>query len=117
MPFAAFEPARYAMGDTARCANRVNLVEMQPRGDLTSTGYALANEGREYLVLQPTDSADSFTVMLPPGTYAVEWFGVDDRTTTTADDVSVERPGPVTFGAPSEATSVVLYLRGRDGAA
>ena len=44
--YESFEPARYAMGDTLRFAERMNLVEMEPRGDLSSTGYALANPGK-----------------------------------------------------------------------
>jgi hypothetical protein len=77
MSYAASEPARYAMGDTLRFARRMNLIEMQPRGTLSSTGYALANPGKEYLVLQPSTTADPFTMRLAAGTYAVEWFGVD----------------------------------------
>jgi hypothetical protein len=42
MSFAAFEPTRHAMGDTLRFAARMNLIEMEPRGDLSSTGYARA---------------------------------------------------------------------------
>jgi hypothetical protein len=34
MSYAAFEPARWAMGDTLRLASRMNLLEMQPRADL-----------------------------------------------------------------------------------
>jgi hypothetical protein len=30
---------------------------MEPRGDLPSKGYALAHEGEEYLVLQPSGAA------------------------------------------------------------
>jgi hypothetical protein len=57
MPYAAFEPARYAMGDTVRFAERIDLAHMVPRGDPSSTDYALANEGREYLILQPESIA------------------------------------------------------------
>ena len=39
--FEGFEPARWAMGDTRRFAERMNLIEMVPRDDLSSTGYAL----------------------------------------------------------------------------
>ena len=60
MAFDAFEPARLAMGDTVRYAERVWLIEMQPRGDLSSTGYLLASPGVEYLALQP--EAGPFTV-------------------------------------------------------
>ena len=42
-------------GRHPRFAERMNLIEMEPRGDLSSTGYALANPGQEYLVLQPSD--------------------------------------------------------------
>jgi hypothetical protein len=65
-------PARWAMGDTRRFAQRINLLGMPPREDLGSTGHALANPGQEYLVLQPDQEAGGFTVRLGPGSYAVE---------------------------------------------
>jgi hypothetical protein len=112
LSFEAFEPARYAMGDTVRFAERMDLLEMEPRGDLTSTGYALADPGEEYLVLQPSESADPFTVSLEAGTYAVEWFNVDLRETVGADDVTAESADPITFTAPFKgAGPVVAYLR------
>lgn len=69
-PDAAFEPARYAMGDTLRFAERMNLIAMEPRDDLSSTRYTLASPGEEYLVLQPNEKGGPFTVMLEPGTYS-----------------------------------------------
>ena len=45
----------------------MKLIGMEPRSDLSSTGYALANGGQEYLVLQPSEMADPFTVMLGVG--------------------------------------------------
>jgi hypothetical protein len=111
MSFDAFEPARWAMGDTVRYAERMNLIAMQPRGDLTSTGFALARPGEEYLVLQPSEASDPFTVTLEPGTYAVEWFSVEGRATAKADDVQAESSGQLTFGAPfGTAGPSVLYL-------
>ena len=53
MSFETFEPARFAMGDTRRYAERVGLVDMEPRPDLSSTRFTLANPGTEYLTLQP----------------------------------------------------------------
>jgi hypothetical protein len=112
MPYAAFEPARDAMGDTLRYARRMHLIEMQPRGDLSSTGYALAKAGEEYLVLQPSETADPFTVTLDAGTYAVEWFGIGGRETTKADDVTAESTSEIGFSAPVEAGGLsVLYLK------
>lgn len=56
-PDPAFAAARLAMGDTRRFAERVDLLALTPRGDVASTGYALAAPGREYVVLQPAGGA------------------------------------------------------------
>ena len=112
MSYAAFEPARYAMGDTLRFAERMDLIETQPHGELTSTGYALANPGQEYLVLQPGATADPFTVGLLAGTYTVEWFGVDSRQPTGADQVTLEHDERLGFAPPfTDPEPSVLYLR------
>jgi hypothetical protein len=112
MSFAAFEPARRAMGDTLRYAQRMHLLAMEPRGELSSTGYALANPGEEYLVLEPSATADPFTMRLAAGTYTVEWFGVDSRRTMEAGEVTVERDENLNFTAPlAESEPAVLYLR------
>jgi hypothetical protein len=112
MSYAAFEPARWAMGDTRRFAERMNLLAMQPRGELSSTGYVLANPGREYLVLEPSGAAGPFTVLLEPGTYATEWFSIQDRQTVPADAVTVDGPTAASSSPPSEASGpTVLYLK------
>jgi hypothetical protein len=36
-PFEFYEPARFAMGDTRRYAELMQLLDMAPRGDLSST--------------------------------------------------------------------------------
>jgi hypothetical protein len=82
---------------------------MEPRGELSSTGYALAEPGAEYLVLEPGDTMDPFTVTLEAGTYAVEWFGVDARQTTLADPVEAASEAAHAFKAPSDGPAV-LYL-------
>jgi hypothetical protein len=112
MSSAAFEPARYAMGDTLRFAQRMHLIDLEPRADLSSTGYALANPGQEYLVLQPSGAADRFTVLLEPGTYSAEWFGLEGRQTVPGEETTVDRSTATGFSAPSEAFGpTVLYLR------
>ena len=112
--YESFEPARYAMGDTLRFASRVRLIEMVPRPDLCSTGYALANPGEEYLVLQPNEEADPFTVVVEAGTYAVEWFDITSRQTETDGEVSVGRSETTLFTPTERATGpMVLYLKRR----
>jgi hypothetical protein len=111
-PYAAFEPARDAMGDTLRYAERMNLIAMEPRGELSSTGYALANPGQEYLVLQPSETAAPFSVDLEAGAYTVEWYSVDSRETKGAGNVTVASDGSASFTAPlAEAGPAVLYLK------
>jgi hypothetical protein len=111
MAYAAFEPGRYAMGDTLRFAERVNLIQMRPREDLSSTGYALANPGQEYVVLQP-NAAEPFTVLLEPGTYSAEWFSIEGRQTVPGAATTVERSMAGSFSAPSQTSGpTVLYLK------
>lgn len=46
---------RAAMGATLALAERMNLGDMRPHGDLASSGYCLANPGQEYLIYAPLD--------------------------------------------------------------
>jgi hypothetical protein len=110
-PYELYEAARYAMGDTRRYAERMSLAHMTPRGDLASTGYALANPSTEYLVLQPSDSGEPFSVTLNAGTYEVEWFSIDSRETTTAQPVTVTGGGAHRFSPTDKRGPAVVYLK------
>jgi hypothetical protein len=113
-PFEAYEPARWAMGDTRRFAERVGLVDMQPRTDVGVGGFALVNPGVEYLVLADRDEG-AFTIELASGTYEVEWFGIDRRETLPADDLTVDSSAvAIEFASPVVSGSAVLYLSRRD---
>jgi hypothetical protein len=109
--YESLEPARYAMGDTLRFAQRMQLIAMVPSDELSSTEYVLASPGEEYLVLQPSETAEPFTVNLKPGTYAVEWYNVTARETTGAGTATAERAGATSFTAPFAAGPAVLYLK------
>jgi hypothetical protein len=107
-----FEGTRFAMGDTARYAERMALLDMQPRRDVSSTGYALARPGKEYLVLDASGRGEPFTVRLDPGRYAVEWFSVEGRETQPGAETIVDSPTETSFTAPFDPTeAAVLYLR------
>ncbi len=100
-PDPTLEPARLAMGDTLRLARQVDLIAMTPRGDLASSGYALADPGREYVVLQADATTSPFSVTLDAGRYTVEWFGVDSRESVASDPMEVAVTGePVAFTPP-----------------
>jgi len=107
--FEAFEPVRWAMGDTRRYADRVDLIAMSPDVAVASTGYALVNPGVEYLVLE-TDGRP-FTVALPPGAYRVDWFGVTSRTDTASDVLTVDGSAPTTLTSPFPAEPTVAHFR------
>jgi hypothetical protein len=110
-PFEFYESARNAMGDTRRFAERMHLLDVEPRGDLSSTGYALAKPGREYLILQPGKVALPFSVTLEPGSYRAEWFSVGTRATQGAEDMTVRTAGTVMFRSPfADPGPAVLYL-------
>jgi hypothetical protein len=111
--FASFEPARLAMGDTRRYADQMSLIDMTPRGELSSTGYALVNPGREYLVLQPDAKSDRFEVQLAAGVYRVEWFNLTERETRAGADRSVDSDSTVPFSSPFAGDPTVLYLKAR----
>ena len=111
--FASLEPARYAMGDTLRFAREIDLAGMEPRGDLSSTGYTLANPGEEYLILQPEGTSEPFAATLEAGTYAARWHNIRSRETEDEGNVTVENPGSISFTAPFSGTDpAVLYLKG-----
>jgi hypothetical protein len=72
--FPDWDPLRRAMGDTRQFAERMNLAAMEPRADLASTRYCLADPGREYLVYLPTSGAVTLNLREAKGPLAAEWF-------------------------------------------
>jgi len=110
-PIETYDPARYAMGDTLRFAERMRLIDMTPQNELSSTSYALVNPGKEYLILQPEETTGPFTVTLEAGTYEAEWFDITNRKTETADERVVKNNEEVAFTAPFTTGPAVLYLR------
>ena len=110
--YESLEPTRYAMGDTLRFALQMPLAAMQPRGDLSSTGYALADPGQEYLILQPAGRADPFTVMVGPGTYTVQWHSIDSRQRAAAAQVTAGSSSVISFTAPFATPGpAVLHMK------
>ena len=74
------EGARKAMGRCMALSRSVDLAEMIPRPDLTSSGFALAAEGREYIVYHPYGDRLFVDLVGMDGPVKVEWYHpVDDR--------------------------------------
>lgn len=107
---AKWEPVRRALGDTRRYARRMNLMAMQPRGDLATTRYCLANPAGprpEYLVYLPEGGKVTVDLSGSPGKLAVEWF--DPKTAKTTRDEDVAGGARQHFTAPFSGDAV-LYL-------
>ena len=96
------------MGDTRRFAERMDLIHMLPRGELTSTDLALATPGREYLLLEPSGDAKPFTVELAPGRYDVEWFSL--KTDGPGRPIPCTPTGALASTPPFDGPAV-LYLK------
>jgi hypothetical protein len=105
-PLPEQEDIRAAMGYTRRYSEKMNLAAMTPREDLTSTGYALANPGSEYLIYAP--EGGSFSVALSPGTYSYEWF--DPRSGSVAFAGSTDAAGGCQWFTAPFSGDAVLYL-------
>jgi len=110
-PYEVYEPTRHAMGDVLRLAQRLDLLELVPADALSSTGYALASPGREYLFLQPEPEGRSFTAKLAAGSYATEWYSVEARKLVAGEDLVVRETDVVAIQAPF--VPAVLHLRRR----
>ena len=109
--FDSLEPARHAMGNTRRYAEQINLITMQPQTDLSSTGFALADAGNEYLILQPSEAPDLFTIAPAPGAYAVEWHNLASGETVSGAGLTV-RDTKIRISTPPEiAGPAVLHIR------
>jgi hypothetical protein len=117
-PDTRWEDFRNNLGFILRYSRKVNLANLVPRGDLSSTGFCLARTpeaGAEYLVYAP--SGGPFTVNLSaiPGsrTLAVEWFNPSSG--------SVIAGKPVPAGSASQSFNppfsqdAVLYLADTKG--
>jgi hypothetical protein len=106
---ASWDVARNNIGAVVKYANSVfsDLSKMIPSGSLSSTQYALANPGSEYLIVQPANGA--FSVNMEVGTYSYEWFDSNTASTTETGVVKVQQ-GNNTFTPPFSG-SAVLYLK------
>lgn len=104
-----YEAFRNALGYTRSYAERMDLAAMIPQNggsSPSSTGYCLYNSGKEYFVYQPGTGA--FTLALPAGTYAYEWFNPDTGSVASSG-IDTWSGGDRTFTPPFSGDAA-LYL-------
>jgi len=87
-PVARWEPVRQAMGAVRRLADRMDLTAMTPTKDLASSGYCLANPGREYVVYLPKAGEVTLDLSAATGEFAVEWLNPQTGEATKAQNVA-----------------------------
>jgi collagenase-like protein with putative collagen-binding domain/uncharacterized protein DUF6298/Big-like domain-containing protein len=105
-----WELVRTNLGYTLTYATRLNLVAMQPRGDLASTGYCLANavaQGAAYLVYLPTGGTVTVDLSAASGSLTIEWF--DPSTGQTTAGGTTPAGAVLPFTAPMSGDAV-LYI-------
>jgi hypothetical protein len=104
-PDPSWDVLRNALGATRVYADKLDLAHALPSGSLSSTGYCLANPGRQYLVYQP--SSGSFTLNVPAGSYSYEWFNPASGSVTQTGTTALVS-GARTFTPPSSGDAVLL---------
>jgi len=112
-PDPRWENVRSTMGFIRGYATRMNLAGMAPRGDLASTGHALANTdpgSAEFLVYAPSGGALDVNLAGLDAPFAVEWMNPESGATTPGKPVHggeiVSFSPPFAFGKDA-----VLYLK------
>ena len=103
-----YPPARAAMRRTAALARRLDLAAALPHGELASSGFCLADRGKEYVVYLPTGDAARVDLSGAGGVFGVEWLNPVDGRPVPAD--RVEGGGWREFKSPLSG-DVVLYLK------
>jgi len=110
-PMTKYDPFRAAMGYTESLVAKLDLVKMTPQGNLSSTGFCLAQNvavGGEYVVYAPNGGSFTVNLSVTTRTLNVEWLNPTTGAFTSA--------GMVTGGSSSHSFTApfsgdaVLYL-------
>ena len=100
---------RKNMGYTNRFAEKMDLIHMQPRNELSSSNYCLAQENNEYLFYLPAGKQLEADLTNAPSTFVAEWF--DPLTGKQVEGGFIEGGKKVEFKVPFQSEEAVLYLR------
>jgi len=104
-----WEPVRRALGVTRQLADRLSLAAMLPQPELVSSGYCLAQAGREYVVYLPAGGEVTVDLSAAQGTLQVEWIHPVTGQITSA--ATIAGGGRQTLKAPAPGHAVVHLWR------
>lgn len=100
---------RRNLGYTLDYAQKMDLSHMTPAGELSSSGYCLANKGSEYLVYNPSDSLIRVDLTGYANDFRVEWL--DPETGDISENDPVKGGSGVSFTPPFHSDFSILYLK------
>lgn len=103
-----WDPVRLNLGYSRRFAERMDLAHCVPHGELTSSGYCLANPGAEYLIYAPTGGELTVDLTHAEGDFTLEWF--NPATGQSTPGATVAGGAKRTLTAPFKGDAVA-YLR------
>jgi hypothetical protein len=103
-----WDPVRQAMGQTLRLAERMDLRRAVPHGELASSGYCLADPGREYVVYLPEGGEVTVDLTAERATMRAEWLRPDGGEGVAGAEVPGD--GKRTLRAPFDG-GAVLHLQ------
>lgn len=104
-----YPPLRASMGYIHSYAKRMDLKNLTPRGDLSTTNYCLANPGQEYLVYFPESNKATLDLSDVKGEVEVEWF--IPSVNKVVKGVSPLKGGYFVIVEPPSSSDAVLYLK------
>lgn len=105
-----YDDMRRTMGYARKFALQMNLNRCVPHNELCTSGYCLADPGREYLCYMPVPGApEGFTLRGYPGQYSVLWFD----TVTGKSQQGANTTGDKRFSlyTPFSNSPTVAYIR------
>jgi hypothetical protein len=109
-PDARWNNMRDNLGYTLSYAKKMDLAKMTPQGNLTSTGFCLADNvatGAEYLVYAPNGGTLTVNLSATTRVLNVEWFDPVSGTTTSGGMIT---GGSTKSFTPPFSGDAVLYI-------
>jgi len=97
-----FELLRRNMGYALRYARKMDLAAMTPRSELASTGFCLANPGREYLIYLPDGAEATVDLSGVSASLTVEWLDPRSGNTVRGESTSGGRQLDIELGCQAE---------------
>jgi len=103
-----WEPMRRAMGYARKLATGINLATLVPRNELASSGYCLADPGKEYLVYLPEGRNVEVDLGDAAGPLSVEW--INARSAQRKRTGQARDKARRAFASPFDSDDTILHL-------